>query len=279
MTNTELEQSQAEVLRRVGRNLLLFQEIETCLKNVLANHQCEGTAETYQANKEKKTKSINKMMLGSLTEKYKTEVLQDAGENVPDEERPAGWFAYSFRISGETGFIEALRDDLRSMTEARNDLVHNFLPRWQPESLQAMSNALAYLDEQRTKVLPMYDHVRKTVENLTRVKRLGEQIDEALCAPEFQQQLEKMYVRVSPLVSLLRDVAAQHHRADGWTYLALAGDLAKRAMPEELENLEEYYGFATLKKLLIGCELFEVFDEPVNGGFRTLYKDVPPEPV
>lgn len=36
-----------------------------------------------------------------------------------------------------------------------------------------------------------------------------------------------MFLQVSPLVSLLRDVAARHCREDGWTYLALAGDLAK----------------------------------------------------
>lgn len=82
-----------------------------------------------------------------------------------------------------------------------------------------------------------------------------------------------MWLQASPLVSFLRDAASQICREDGWTYLARAGNLANRELAEEVKNLKERYGFKTLKKLLIGSGMFEVFDEPLpEGQFRTLYK-------
>lgn len=82
-----------------------------------------------------------------------------------------------------------------------------------------------------------------------------------------------MWLQASPLVALLSDVATQIQRKDGWTYLAQAGDLAAKNLPEEVKALKERYGFKTLKKLLAGSEMFDIFDEPLSGGrFRTLYR-------
>ena len=81
-----------------------------------------------------------------------------------------------------------------------------------------------------------------------------------------------MWLQDSPLVTLLRAVASQIHRKDGWTYLSLAGQLANRELPEDARHLRKRYGFKTLK-LLLGCEAFDVFDEPLSSeGFRTLYR-------
>jgi hypothetical protein len=69
-------------------------------------------------------------------------------------------------------------------------------------------------------------------------------------------------------------VASQFYRKDGWSYLAHAGVLANKELPEEVRNLKERYGFKTLKKLLVVSEMFDVFDEPLsNGLFRTVYKN------
>jgi len=45
-------------------------------------------------------------------------------------------------------------------------------------------------------------------------------------------------------------------------------------MPEEIANLKEHYGFKTLKKLLLGTEIFELVDEQISEGrFHTLYRN------
>ncbi len=269
--NSDIKPIQNEVLSRVGRNLLLFQQIEHLLKFLLARHKGGGTAETYQANQQEQADYINKKMLGHLVAKYGNEVLQDAGEEVPEEDRPAGWVSFSFRISGDTELVESLRRDLKLMTDERNELVHHFLPRWQPDFPDKMTETLAYLDAQREKVLPMHEHLKSTVTHMQATTRLFANF---MASPEYEKQFEREWLQASPLVNLLRDVATQLHRKDGWTYLAQAGDLAAKEIPEDVKSLTERYGFKTLKKLLVGCETFDVFDEPLSDGrFRTLYKN------
>lgn len=259
-----------EVLRRVGRNLVIFQQIEHSLKLLVANHKNAGPIDKYAKNLQVRAACINKQMLGHLVERYATEVLRDAGEVVPEEERPADWFAFSFQISGETDFIEALRSDLQVMTDERNELVHHFLPRWQPGNDEVLTEALAYLDAQRERVQPMHEHLRSTIQRLHESARV---FAEFVANPEYEKQMELFWLQASPLVTLLCEVAAQYHRQDGWTYLAQAGDLATRELPDEVKHLRERYGFKTLKQLLIGAEFFDVLDEPLTGGrFRTLYR-------
>ena len=134
-----------------------------------------------------------------------------------------------------------------------------------------LEETLGYLDAQREKVLPMHEHLKVVANSVLEGRQ---KLFEFLTSKEYQKQSELMWLQASPLVSLLSDVATQIHRKDGWTYLGHAGDLAKKELPEEVKNIKERYGFKTLKTLLYGSEMFDVFDEPLSGGqFRTLYKN------
>jgi len=138
-------------------------------------------------------------MLGHLVEKYGNEFLQDAGEKVADEDRPAGWFSFSFRISGDTEFVESMRRDLKLMTDERNELVHHFLPRWQPDSPEKMTETLVYLDAQSEKVLPMHEHLKSTVTRMQASRRL---LSNIMASPEYEKQSELMWLQSSLLVNL-----------------------------------------------------------------------------
>ena len=144
--------NQDEVLRRVGRNLIQFQQIEGLLKHLLSNHKAAGTPVGFKERQQKQINTINKMMLGNLVNKYGTEVLQDAGVEVPEDESPADWITFTFKISGDTEFVESIRRDMKLMTVQRNELVHNFLSRWQPESPEKLEETLIYLDIQHEKM-------------------------------------------------------------------------------------------------------------------------------
>lgn len=262
-----------EVLRRVGRNLLLFQQIEHLLKAILTHHRISATAtaKDLQAAQDEQGNSVQAKMLGQLVEKYGKEVFQTTGENLPEEDRPTGWASYSYTISADQEFIDSLLRDLKQMTEARNELVHHFLPRWQPDSPGTMAEALAWLDAQRDKVMPMHDHLKSTTMHMHATFRL---LADVLDSPEIDQYCELRWLQTSPLSVFLTDVSKRDHRNDGWTELAKAGSLAAKELPEELGNLRQRYGCKTLKRLLLACGIFEVFDEPLsNGHFRTLYRN------
>lgn len=270
---TERTPTSDELLRRVGRNLVIFQQIEHSLKLLLANHKNAGPIDRYAENLQARAERVNKKMLGHLVEAYTTEVLHDAGEEPPKEESPDDWLTFSFQIGVETEFLEGIRKDLKLMTDERNDLVHHFLQRWQLGSDNDVTKALAYLDEQREKVLPMHEHLRSMVQHLHDSAKM---FAEFVASPDYKKQTELMWLQASPLVTLMSEVAARHHRKDGWTYLAQAGSLAAREMPEEITSLKERYGFKTLKKLLLGADVFELMDEQISDGcFRTLYRNKP----
>lgn len=268
---TESNPTRDEMLRRVGRNLLLFQQIELLFKFLLTNYKVSGTAETYQANQQKQADCISTKMLGLLVDKYGNEFLKDAGADVPEDEGPPGWFSFTFRLSANADFIASLRRDMKMMTDERNDLVHHFLSRQQPNSPEQMAQALIHLDVQREKVLPIYEHLKTTVSHMQEGRRRHA---EFLASPEFEKQSELMWLQASPLVGLLSDFATQCPRIDGWADLSQAGRVAAKEAPEEVNSLAEFYGFKTLKTLLVGSEVFDVYDEPLpNGQFRTLYRN------
>lgn len=269
--NSDLKRIQDEVLRHVGLNLLLFQQIEGLLKFLLSSHKAGGTPADFKERQQKQTDTINKTTLGNLVNLYGTEVLQDAGAEVTEKESPADWVTFSFRISADAKFVEELRRDMKLVTDQRNELIHGFLPRWQPDSKDKLEETLAYLDAQYDKVLPMHEHLRTTASH---IQDAWNKLVEFMASDEYRKQSELMWLQASPLVSFLRDAANQIHREDGWTYLARAGDLANRDLAEEVENLKERYGYKTLKKLLVGSGMFDVYDEPLpDGHFRTLYKN------
>ena len=105
-----------EVLRRVGRNLLLFQQVEGLLKVLLANHKGGGSLFDFKAPR-RPGKTHQKQMLGQLVENYGTEVLQDDSVEVTEEKEPAGMASFAIRIQCDAEFLESVRRDLKLMTE------------------------------------------------------------------------------------------------------------------------------------------------------------------
>lgn len=260
-----------EVLRKVGRNVLLFQQIEALLKFLVANHRRDGNTSNFEERLQQRTEKAHKQMMGKLVEQFTDGILSDAGEpNAEPEEQNQVWMSFTFTTSGDRKFYEAQRADMKRMVDERNDLIHHFMPRWQPDSPEKMAEAAKYLDEQRARVMPMFEHLRSVSKALIDV---GQSMGAFMASEEGQRHFELILLQHSPLVSVLKEVAEQKHRADGWAYLADAGRIAWLQEPEAVMHMKERQGHATLKKLAVASDLFEVFDEPLpNGGYRTLYR-------
>lgn len=87
------------------------------------------------------------------------------------------------------------------------------------------------------------------------------------------RHFELILLQHSRLDAVLSDVAAQRRRAEGWTYLADAGRIAWLQEPDAVTHMKDRHGHATLKKLAIASNLFDVFEEPLlDVGYRTLYR-------
>lgn len=259
-----------EVFRRIGRNLLLFQHIEHLLKQLMASARLEGTVKSMQANFEERRAKIHKQTLGQLAGQFVDDVLADAGERDAPENVDEAWFSFGFTIQTDSAFVEQHTTEMKAVVDARNDLIHHFLPRWSPASEDSTRAALDYLDQQRAQALPMRDRLQGFVNSLQEAAKAHA---EFMSSPEGARQIELQWLRHSRLVLLLGEIAQRTPRADGWTLLASAGHILRQREPEELDHMLERYGHRTLKNLLHATELFDVEEEATpGGGTRTVYR-------
>jgi hypothetical protein len=260
-----------EVMRRIGRNLLLFQQIEGVIKFLVANGNISGPASTLLAQREQRAASIQKRTMGQLIGQFTDDFLSDADKEMEAREHvQEPWLKIVFKIQGDVGFNEQQKIDFETVVAERNELVHHFLERWDVQSIDSGHEVTRYLDEQREKVLPVFERLKSMMNS----RREGQSMLAALLeSNEFEQTFEKQWLCESRLVALLKEVAIQEARSDGWLPLAAAGQYLRLHATEEFSALKQRYGFATLKKLAVATELFDVEDELTNkGGTRTVYR-------
>ncbi len=259
-----------DVLRKIGRNVVLFQQIEKMLKLLVSLHHNEGTMDTFAEQQQKRSEKIHVQTMGQLAEQYKNGILSDA--EIPSKEHDnfeTEYVSFTFKTTGNPEFYESQRSNLEILVSERNALIHHFLPKWIPDSDEAMSDAALYLDQQREKVMPMFDHLKTSIKAL-------QSMDTFFNSEEYGQLFELTWLQGSPLISLLSEEAANLARPDGWVNLADAGQIAKSREFDEVKHMKERYGHSQLKHLLIASELFEVKDETLpKGGFHTLYRVKP----
>lgn len=259
-----------EVLRRVGRNLVIFQQVEHALNFLTTHARFHAPASQFAERFAKHAESIGKKSMGDLAGKLTGTVLvQDERDATPDTIDEA-WFGFRFTIETDAESVARHEAELKELVDRRNELVHHFLPRWQAAVGGDAETALAWLDAQREAAVGMLDRLQgwaRTVETARKEHAAF------LASEEGARQMELMFLRSSRLVVMLGQIAMATPRPDGWTLLATAGHLIKREAPDELEGLRARSGHATLKAVLQATELFDVAEEMTpGGGTRTIYR-------
>ncbi|MBX9916610.1 MAG: hypothetical protein E6Q59_10220 [Nitrosomonas sp.] len=266
-----LQHLKDEVLRKIGRNLLIFQQIEGLLKMILGNSKVQGYARELAMNQEQRVNGMQKDMLGQLIQQYSDEILSESGEE-PQEPRDLTepWLSSSFKITADVTFVEKQLKAFEMVREERNRLVHHFLPGWHPDSPENLILASDDLDEQREKVLPVWEHLKSVAETMHQVKQVHAGF---MASDEFIQQFELLWLQQSPLIQLFCDIAMQIGRSDGWACLAQAGKLVRMQLADDAARMSATYGHHSFKKLLIASNLFEIWDKALpQGGSRTFYR-------
>ncbi len=150
----KVTQIRNEVSRKIGRNVVLFQELESVLKFLASAQQPSMPMSKAKATREDRAESIRIKTLGQVAGLVVEELFAapDSESSAPDEitER---WLGFAFRIEGDPGDLEESRRTLKALIDERNELVHHLLSRWNPrdaESCNALSNEL---DEQRLRII------------------------------------------------------------------------------------------------------------------------------
>jgi hypothetical protein len=259
-----------EILRRVGRNVVNFQQVEYLLKHLNAHAAIHAPASQLTSQLEKQIASVHRSTMGELAGRMVSNVLRPQEEHQSPDEIDEPWFGFRFTVETDTEFVDRHDQEMRALVDARNDLIHHFLPHWQAAVDGDVDSALAYLDAQLDDTLRMKDRLENWAQTMSEAKK---QMAEFFASPEGAHQIKLGLLQSSRLVAMLGEIAMRTARLDGWAMLSAAGHLIKREAPDELEDLHKRFGHRNLKGVLLAAEFFDVADEPLPaGGVRTIYR-------
>ncbi|MCO4887915.1 hypothetical protein MKD50_00895 [Cupriavidus sp. WGtm5] len=260
-----------EVLLKMGRNLLLNQQVEHLIKAILGLAKVEGTSSDAAARLEARQAALTTTSMGGLQRKFRSELL--ALEENPQNHEPVDpsqpFFSTAFRFDLEATDREALEADLDVLTADQNELAHHFLPRWQPRSASAMAEASAHLDQQRERILAMHHRLKSMHGSMAETLQSATNF---WSSDDGSAAIELIHLQSSRLVELLNKVTVALKRPDGWTDLAHAENVVNRLEPDSLARRKARYGEESLKALVHKSGLFDVAEEKLPGGTRTLIR-------
>jgi hypothetical protein len=269
----ELISLRDEVFRKIGRNLLNFQKIELMLKHLLTNGPISGHLSELTQIREKRANKIRQKTMGSLVGEFVENTFLPSTKSATPTRLKEPYLSFSFSVEADADRYENIKQELKSLVDDRNDLTHHFLTRFNPESLESCLEANNYLDQQRERLLPQYDHLKSLIQALDEAMKAH--VD-YLNSEEGQKEFERQFLLQSSLVQLLLHVSVQNPRVDGWTYLSVAISQIRQILPGEMEQLERRWGYRNLADLMQASELFDIRKEAVaDGGYRLVYRAIP----
>ncbi|WP_434660773.1 hypothetical protein P5W99_11095 [Paraburkholderia sp. A3BS-1L] len=234
------------VLLRLGRNILLFQQIEAGLKVVLPYMHPKGSASSDEA-------------FAKFRDKAKNQTLRPLVQNLQE--------------SMSTG-TDILAQYLGRMVEQRNQLVHNFheIPGVSLLTEAGCRAAIQVLDEQHSEAQPLHDLVLVLGVSLgASLAKANLKDDEelvAVCAA-LKQQLPahveyvdlanpcETHWPTTRIVRALQEAESQTEPVNGMTSLARAGAFL-RSLDTGLRA--QAYGVSQLKRILILSGAFDIVE-------------------
>jgi hypothetical protein len=260
-----------DALRKIGRNVILFQELENILKFLASAQHPSMPLSRAKATREERAESIRTKTLGQVAGQVVEELFEssDADSSVPVEIAEP-WLTFSFRIAGDPADLEESHRRLKALINERNDLVHHLLSRWNLHDADSCSGLSVELDEQRRRIIVEIERCRAYA---NRVREAARELQTFIDSDDGKRHFDVMFLQNSKLAMMLVEIAATLAREDGWTLLSVAGAQLSRLIPEQFAKLKLEHGEGSLHKLVAAIGLFDVQSETTpNGGTRAVYR-------
>jgi hypothetical protein len=175
-----LKEAKADVIYKVGRNVLLFQQIEHLLKFLVVNGNASGHPSQLAANTKRRVDSVMKRTLGMVAKDY----LDVTDPSPPPADLNEPHFSFSFRMDYHTDKKEVME----ALIAERNHLVHHFLLDIDIESLDDWIEAGEKLDKQSEKLEAELSELHQVVERFQEMRR---DMADFVLSDEFRDQFLK----------------------------------------------------------------------------------------
>ena len=268
---SELQKAYDDVLRKTGRNLLMFQQAEFLLKRLIEIGCTSVTTDGPARSFVERTEAIKKQTLGQVTNLfYENHCTEKDPFSDDSSDPPVASMSFSFTLPDQGGEPEARKNAFAVMVAERNDLVHHLLPRLDRNSLESCLNVGKYLDEQRAKIHP---EIKRLQQDAEFIQANMESLLAFLRTKEGMAMLNYPSIQQSPLVQQLASIASDNTDADEWIPLSAAAKRIQNFPPKKIAEHVKEFGMESLTGILVASQLFEIKLEPTeSGGKRVLYR-------
>lgn len=261
-----------EVLRKVGRNLVIYQQIELMLKALANWAPISGTLFDVTAEQEKRRSQLSKMGMGQAME-YALRALGSSPTKPPAQataDTAEVWMAISVELSGGETLAATIQPGIDAMRVQRNRLVHHLLEDWEMLSPTSCSVISSQLDTQRVAAMEVHERLKHYIDALADIAR------EHLAAWEpggaGDQALRMHSLQHDPTVARLVAIVADDAAHGGWVDMSTAGRKLRERDSSGLDELLSSQKLKGLGQLVARVGLFEERVEPTPNGTRRMIR-------
>ncbi len=271
--NPDLDDLRNEVLRKIGRNVVLFQQFEVMLKLLVTNGNFSGYVCDLEAIKDQQKAKVMRHTLGQVAGQFLENThrkYQETEIRYPELQEKMMHMSFSFKIQSNEELYLQTKTNLAKIVQERNDLTHQFILNFNLNSIESLLKAEQYLDAQREALLPEHQNVKQYLKVLDEGTK---EIAKLIVSGEADRLWKLDELRQEYVVKLLGRIIDVVKRNDGWALLTHAGQLLHQNAPDKLKEAKKKYQCRTLKDLILKTEIFDLKDERTpNGGKRAIYR-------
>ena len=259
-SEADLEEAKNEVLMKIGRNVLFYQQMEHKLKYLTSSSGVSGYESEIKKKLENQSKRIENSTMGRLVGVY-SEILSNENDgnsaDIPTDKevnhRKEIYQSISLKFPSEDN--ENYKESLKDIVRQRNFLIHNILSDLNLNSIESCKKTSIFLEQQREEALPIWYKLDSHVQALRSSR-------EIFSSEEFKKLLELNY---SPLIWLLADTSGEMRSNDGWVTLRRAGQLIHESkLKKEMVKLKKKFNCRTLEELIRITGTFEIKNVPTD---------------
>ena len=155
---TGIDKARSETLRKIGRNVVIFQKMEAMLKHLVAYGNMEGYMSDLEQVRTQRSSSVARQPMGKLADAFvKSAYPRSARSEVTGPDDLAGpWVSFCFEVESAKEFRKERQKALKAVVQERNKLIHQMLAHFDPGSLESCIQTASELDRQKATVMPEY---------------------------------------------------------------------------------------------------------------------------
>ncbi len=263
----ELTKSIDDLHRRIGRNLLLFQEIEHILKFIISKGNISGYISELKTVVEQQQSKVKTETMGGLVSKFIERTYTELSESVDELKKNEVHLSFSFKIESTVDDVQERKETLDSLVSERNELVHHLLPKLNKNSLDGIQKLSADLDKQGDKITFEINHFREIVKHIQTSRQTAINY---MISDDYKKHMKASLLRDSYIVLILIDISNQFAGKERWVSLSDTGRALREYALDDMNNLKFKYGYKTIKPFMDATGLFDFKEGPPNNFYYRL---------